>query len=103
MIYYCKIDLTKGIDLIKSKNSKQCTVCHHWYLGFKLQKSDCNGCHDLLKISPDINNIAIVTVKSVDYRCIIYRVSKPDVIHLLENSMLDDHEFISNAFQKNQY
>ena len=43
---------------------------------------------------PDINNIAIITGKVVDYPYTIYGVSKSDTIHLLENSVLDDHEFI---------
>ena len=45
-------------------------------------------------MSPDINNIAIITVEGNDYRCIIYGVSKSDTIHLLENSVLGDCGFI---------
>lgn len=45
-------------------------------------------------ISPNFNNTAIITVKSVDYRCNIYDVSKSDVMDLLENYGLDDRGFI---------
>ena len=68
-------------------------ILSHWYFncGFKFQKSFCNGYHDLLMTSPDINNIAIITGKVVDYPYTIYSISKSDTIHLLENSVLDDH------------
>ena len=33
-------------------------------------------------------------VKAVDYCCIIYGISKPDAIHLLENSVSDDRGYI---------
>ena len=39
---------------------------------------------DLLVMSPDINNIAIINVKGDGYCCIIYGVSKIDTIHLLQ-------------------
>ena len=42
-------------------------------------------------MSPFISNIAIITIEDVNYRCIIYRVSKSDAIHLLENLRLNDH------------
>ena len=45
-------------------------------------------------ISADTNDIAIITIKGVDYRCNIYGVSKFDAIHLLENYMLSDRRFI---------
>ena len=56
-MFYCdRIDLSKGIDGTKSIDSKACIVCHYWYFNhkFKFQKSVCNGCHDLLMISPNI-------------------------------------------------
>ena len=38
-------------------------------------------------ISPGINNIAIYTIKGVEYRFIIYGVSKFNAVYLLENPM----------------
>ena len=91
MIYYSKPGITEGIDLTKSKDSKECRVCHYWYFnhGFKFQKSVFNGCHDLLMMSPDINNVAVTSIKSVDFHCIIYGVSNSVAVHLLENSVLN--------------
>ena len=40
----------------------------------------------------NLSDIAIITVKSIDYQCIIYNISKSDIIYLSENSMLDDQE-----------
>ena len=38
----------------------------------------------------NISDITIITVKLVNYCCIIHDISKSDVIILLENSLLDD-------------
>ena len=38
----------------------------------------------------NLSDIAIITVKSIDYRYILYNISKSDIIYLSENSMLDD-------------
>ena len=38
----------------------------------------------------NINNFAIITVKNVDYRCIILNISKSEAIKSLECSMLED-------------
>ena len=94
--YYSNIGLVEGIDLTKIKNSREFIVCHYWYFnhGFKLQKWVCNRFYDLLMISADTNDIAIIIIKGVDYCCNIYGVSKFDAIHLLENSMLSDRRFI---------
>ena len=92
MIYYDRIDLSEGIDFTKSNSSKEHLVCHYWYFYhvFKFQKSVSIGSHELLIISPNINNISIIAVKVILYYSIIYDVSKSDAINLLENSVLDD-------------
>ena len=42
----------------------------------------------------NISDIAIVTVKGVDYHCILYEITKSETIHLLENSVHDDRGYI---------
>ena len=37
---------------------------------------------------------AIIAVKEVDYCCITHVYSKSEAIHLLDNSMFDDHGYI---------
>ena len=63
-------------------------ICHDLFFnnGFKFQHSICNGCHDLTMLNVDIRDIAIITVKDVDYRFITHKISKSKAIHLLENS-----------------
>ena len=53
--------------------------------GFEFQDSVCNGCHDLRMLSVNIRDTVIITVKNVDYRCIIHNISKSEVIYLLKN------------------
>ena len=74
------IDLSERIDFPKSNNSKECIFCHYWYFdyAFKLQNSVCNGFHDLTMLCRKISNIAIITVKNVDYRCINHDISRSD-------------------------
>ena len=38
----------------------------------------------------NISDIAVITVKNVDYRCIMYNINKSEAIHLLENFVLKD-------------
>ena len=38
----------------------------------------------------ELKNIAIMNVKGVDYRCILWAVSKNDAINILNNSVLED-------------
>ena len=95
MLYYDKIDTSKGFDLAKSSNSKECMICHYCFFNhlFEFQESVCNGCHDLTVLSVNISDIAIITIKNVDYCCIIHN-SKSEAINLLENSVLEDHGYI---------
>ena len=45
----------------------------------------CNRCHDLLMMSMNLSNIAILKIKNVDYRCIATGISKREAIKLLQN------------------
>ena len=67
-------------------------ICYYWLFnhGLNFQDSVCIGCYDLKTFSVNISNIAIITVKNVDYCCIIHNISKCQAINLLENSVLGD-------------
>ena len=47
-------------------------ICHYLFFnhGFKFQDYVCNGYHDLSLLRLNISDIAIITYKNVDYRCI---------------------------------
>ena len=74
MLYYDRIDIRDGTDHAKSNNSKECVICYSSFFNheFKFQDFVCNGCHDLTMLSVSISDIAIITIKNVDYRWIIH-------------------------------
>ena len=98
MLYFDRIDVSEGIDInktsaycVKSTSAKECDICHYWYLlnfSFKLQPNVCNRCHDLLMMSMNLINIAILNIKGSDYQCIIILISKNEAIYLMENDDL---------------
>ena len=47
MLYYDRIDKSKGIYFAKSNNNKECMICYYWFFnhGFKFQAYVCNVCH----------------------------------------------------------
>ena len=65
--------------------SKEYDICHNWYFlnySFKFQPNVCNRCHDLLMMSINLSDIAILNVKSSDYCCAISLLSKNEAINL---------------------
>ena len=65
MLYFDRIDVSEGIDVNKTSGSKGCDIWHYWYslnYSFKLQTNVCNRCHDLLMMSINLSNIAILNI-----------------------------------------
>ena len=50
--------------------------------GFEIPDSVCNGCHDLTMLIVNKNNIVIMSIKNVDYCCIIHNIVKSEAINL---------------------
>ena len=74
MLYYDRINVSEGIGVNKTSTSKECDICHYWYFlnySFKFQPNVCNRCHDLLMMSINLSDIAILNIKSADDWCII--------------------------------
>ena len=44
MLYYERIDISKGIDPTKNNKNKKCVLWHYWFFNheFKFQDSVCN-------------------------------------------------------------
>ena len=40
----------------------------------------------------NISDIVVITVKNVDYRCIIHSISKSEAVELLESAALEKRE-----------
>ena len=93
MTQYEKIDVPEGIDNNQTSASKECMLCHYWYfkdVGFKFEPHVCNKCHDVLMTSYELKSIAILNVNGVDYRCILWSISKNEAVNILNNSVLQD-------------
>ena len=66
MLEYDKIDISEGIGINKTNESKERNICHYWYFlnkGFKYEPYLCNGCHDLVQKV----DVATVSVKGNNY------------------------------------
>ena len=63
MLYFDRTDVSEEIYANKTSASKECHICHYWYFlnySFKFQPSACNGCYDLLIMSMNLSDIAIL-------------------------------------------
>ena len=87
MLYYDRINFSEGIGVNKTSRSKECVFCHYWSFlekGLKFQSYMCSWCHDLSIMSLNLSDIAILNIKGVDYWCIISKISKNEVINLIQ-------------------
>ena len=96
MLYYDRIGTSKGIDPTDNIRSRVCMICHYWFLNheFTFHNYVCNGCDDLTMLSVNISDIAIITVKNVDYRCTYYGISKSEAINFLKNFIVEFRWYI---------
>ena len=79
MLKYNKIDITGGIDLNKTNNSRECMFCHYWYhlnKNFTYGPFTCDGCYNMVQESIYFKNIAIINVKNNAYRVYFKDISK---------------------------
>ena len=93
MLCYDRTDMSDGININKASASRECDICHYWYFldkGFKFQKNVYNGCHDVLMMSMNLCDIAILNINDANYRCIITGISKSDAINLMQNIDLSE-------------
>ena len=92
---YNMIELTlpKELMLIKQVHQKGCDVCHYWYFlkySFKFPPNVCNRCHDLLMMSINPSDTAVLNIKGSDYGCIISLMSKNEATNLMQNADLTE-------------
>ena len=91
MLEYDRIDFSEGIDINKTNKSKECILCHYWYL---LNKNFTYGpylrddCYNIMQKSIDFKNIAIVYVKKSAYRIYFLYMSKRKAKKLMTKSNL---------------
>ena len=93
MLQYKKISVSEGVDVKKTSASKECMFCHYCYfkdLGCKFVPHVCNKCHHVLMTAYELKNIAILSVRGVDFRCILWGISRDEAVNRLNNSVLED-------------
>ena len=93
MLRYDRIDVSEGIDFNKTNKSKECMLCHYWCfkdLGYKFQPYLCNGCHAVSIMAYEIKNIAILNAKDINYRCILWGISRDEAVNRLNISVVED-------------
>ena len=55
------IGVLEGIDVNKTGKSKDCNICHYWYfLNEDFQQNISNGCPNVLMVSMNLSDIAIL-------------------------------------------
>ena len=76
MLYYDIIDVSEGIDVNKTKKSKECNICHYSYYSdkeFKFEPDVCNVCYDVLMMSINFSDTAILNINGANYFQLYYQ------------------------------
>ena len=82
ILYVLKLPARNGFKCIKWVQY----ICHYWCFlnySFKFHSNACNRFQDLLMMSINLGNIAILNIKGSDYHCIISLISKNETIKFL--------------------
>ena len=68
-------------------------ICSYWYfkdIGYNFEAYFCNGCNDMSMMTYQLENIAILNLKGVEYRCLLWNITRNDSINRLNIFELDD-------------
>ena len=70
MLAYERIDISDGIDVNNSDESKECTLCHWYFLdkSFSYGSYLCDGCYNMTQKFNKLKNITIIRIKKTVYR-----------------------------------
>ena len=92
MLYDRRIGISEGIDINKWNASKEFNISHYWYFStvYLFQLYFWNGCHNVLMMSLKLSVIAILSINSVDYCCIITGISKYEAVNVLQKADLNE-------------
>ena len=83
-----RVEISEGIEIIKIIASKECDICHYWYLLTKHFSYEPYGCHDLIQKSMNFNDVAIVSIKWNDYKIHFCYISKDDSINIMNRDIV---------------
>ena len=93
MLVYERIDISDGIDVNKSDESKECMLCYYWYFSdksFSFESYLCDGCYNMTQKCNKVKNIAIIPIKKSVYIIFFLFMSKCKTRKLITNSNLID-------------
>ena len=88
----------------KTSASKECMLCHYQYfkdVGFKFEPHVCNKCH-VSVTAYELKNIAMLNVKGVGFRFILWGISRNEAVNRLNNSVLEDKGVLLMDFGANK-
>ena len=91
MLEYDRIDISEGIDVDKTNESKECMLFHYWCFlnkNFSYGSYLCDGCYNIMQKSIDSKNIAIVHARKTAYRVYFLDMKKREAKTLIINSNL---------------
>ena len=85
-----KISVSEGIDIDKTNASKECSFVIFGILKmlhFDLNHMFVTNVMMFLMTTYELKNIAIIAVKGVDFRCILWGISKDEAANRLHKSV----------------
>ena len=97
MLAYERIDILHGIDVNKSDESKECTLCHYWYFlekNFSYGPYLCDGRYNITQKCNKLKNIAIIRIEKTVYRICFLFMSKREARKLI----IDKKGFLKSFF-----
>ena len=67
-------------------------LSHYWYFkgGYKFQIYLWKGCHAVSMMADELQNIAILNPKDLDYGCILWGINRDKAADLLKKSVLKE-------------
>ena len=91
MLFLIELTFANKLMLIKQVYQRSMIFFHYWFFlnnSFKFQPNACNRCHDLLMMSINLDNNAILNIRCPDYCCIISLISKNKGINSMQSADL---------------
>ena len=100
MLEYDRIDLSEGIDVNKTSNSRECSLCKFYYFlnnNFNYQTYLCDGCHDISTKATSMQNLATIYHRGNAYRVNFVFMSKNGAFNVIKNSNIIDKKECYNV------
>ena len=93
MLEYDRIYISEGIDVNKTSNSREFSLCKFYYFlnkNFNYQMYLCDRCHDMSMKANNMQNLAIIYHKGNAYCVNFVFMNKNDGFNLIKNPNIID-------------